>query len=149
MESKNIQSEVERVLDCTGSGLANHYDTMAKKVAEKYGGDSVEAVVAALYRDDVYGYITSDDSYKMWLSMRRKDLEDLASEIRKAEQLLMLRKDLTLTNYISRAGSNVFARRVLREDIMLRLLGGNAPDNLKQSYTNMLCMLHSLNWYKA
>lgn len=147
MENKDTQTEVERVLDGGGSGLANHYNVMARKVAEKYGSDSVEAVVAALYRDDIHGYITSEAIYIKWLEKRRKDLSNLAPEIRKAEQLLMLRKNLTLTNYASRAACNVFARRVLREDILIRLFDMYGPDDLEQEYTHMLRILHApMHW---
>lgn len=144
----DTRSEVERVLDSAGSGVANHYSVLARKVAEKYGSDSLEAVVAQLYRDDMHGYVNVDENYDDWLSMRRKDLGiSLSAAVREAEQLLALRKDLTVTNYVFRASVNALARRVLIEDISLRLFGVPAPESVRAVYTRMLCSLHyKSNW---
>lgn len=130
MEKQNTFSEVEEVLNRRGRDLTDHYSILAKTVREKYGADSVEAVVAQLYRDDMHGYVLDDESYKGWLEMRRRDLEGLEDVIRKSEKLLILRKDLTWNNYVSRISGDVFARRVLMEDILLRLY--NSRDESKK-----------------
>lgn len=121
MEKQNTLSEVEEVLNGGCHVLTDHYSVLARTVREKYGADSVEAVVAQLYRDDMHGYVLDDESYKTWMEMRRRDLRGLEDAIRKSEKLLMLRKDLTWGNYVSRISDDVFARRVLIEDILLRL----------------------------
>lgn len=148
MEKQNTLSEVEEVLNRRGRDLTDHYSILAKTVREKYGADSVEAVVAQLYRDDMHGYVFDDETYKIWLEMRRRDLGGLEDVIRKSEKLLMLRKDLTWSNYVSRISGDVFARRVLIEDILLRLY--NSRDESKKFdalYASTLRQLRYIgNW---
>lgn len=149
MEKQNALSEVEEVLNGGfGHVLTDHYSVLAKTVREKYGADSVEAVVAQLYRDDMHGYVLDDESYKTWLEMRRRDLRGLEDAIRESEKLLMLRKDLTWNNYVSRISGDVFARRVLIEDIFLRL--SNNRDESKKFdalYASTLRQLRYIgNW---
>lgn len=148
MEKQNTLSEVEEVLNRRGRDLTDHYSILAKTVREKYGSDSVEAVVAQLYRDDMHGYVLDDESYKGWLEMRRRDLGGLEDIIRKSEKLLMLRKDLTWNNYVSRISGDVFARRVLTEDILLRLYNSRDDskkfDALYASTLRQLCYIG--NW---
>lgn len=150
MENKNTPSEVETVLDGGGGDLTNHYSVLARKVVEKYGPDSVEAVVAQLYRDDMHGYVPDDEAYTTWLEMRRCDLQDLKDVIRRSEKLLMLRKDLTWCNYVYRASGDVFARRVLTEDILLRLYNAKKYNKFDAVYASTLRQLRcKMNWLSA
>lgn len=147
MENKNEPYGVEAVLAGDGSDFTNHYSVLAKRVAEKYGYDSVEAVVAQLYRDDVHGYVPDDESYATWLEMRRCDLQDLKDVIRRSEKLLMLRKGLTWGNYVSRASGDVFARRVLTEAITLMLCNAKSHNKLDTLYASALRQLNrKTNW---
>lgn len=148
MKDNDNKSLVQRALDCAGSGLPNHYETMAHTVVVQYGSDSAEAVVAQLYRDDMHGYIPDEKAYKEWLSHRRKDIDSsMASSIRKAELLLMQRKDVTVGGYARAAARNLLARRVLIEDLSLRLFHSGVSADLRKVYTDMLCKLHDRdNW---
>lgn len=148
MKDKDNKSLVQQALDCAGSGLPDHYRSMAHAVVVKYGSDSLEAVVAQLYRDRMHGDVGPTSlNYRSWLSYRRHDMDDnMAEAVEGACQLLLDRNDDT-DSYARRAAGNLLARRVLVEDLSLRLFGGPAPVRLRRVYTDMLCILHdSSNW---
>lgn len=151
MENKNAPSEVETVLDGAGGDLTDYYSVLARRLAEKYGPDSVEVVVAQLYRDDICGYVPNDEAYATWLKMRRCDLQGLKDVIRRSEKLLTDRKGLTWRDYVSRAAGDVFARRVLKESIMLRLLHNfKSHKKLDTVYALTLRRLNcKTNWLSA
>lgn len=148
MEKQNTFSEVEEVLNGGHRVFNDHYSVLAKTVREKYGPDSVEAAVAQLYRDDIHGYVLDDRAYKIWVEMRRRDLQGLEDVIKRSEKLLMLREGLTWGNYVSRISGDVFARRVLIEDISLRLYNNtNEPNKFDALYAAALRQLHYIgNW---
>lgn len=148
MKDNDTRSLVQQALECPGSGLPNHYESMVRAVVVKYGSDSAEAVVAQLYRDDIHGYISDEKSYHEWLSYRRRDLDaSMASSVRTAELMLANRKDITVGSFARRAARNLLARRVLIEDLSLRLFKSGVSADLRKIYTDMLCILHdSSNW---